>query len=312
LIHHIDPSPANLQGDISREKQPILTIDPGDTIIAATRNCDWMWEVPPSPGVYPRSLKREDRKDPQHDVGNCLTGPVAIRGAMPGQTLEVSIDNMRVADYGVSMRGGSHKERYDKLSLPDDFAWLHWSLDHDTGIATNKFGHRIKMRPFLGSIGLAPDLPGYHTNMAPYPTGGNMDCKELVTGSKLYLPVQVADALLSFGDGHAVQGDGEAGGSSIECPMEDVTLTFHLLDDMPMAWPAAKTPDAWITFGFGKTVDDAMFIALSGMLDLLTAKLGISRIEASMMSSLIIDLRVTQLVNPMVGVHAVWPDNALL
>jgi len=210
------------------------------------------------------------------------------------------------------MRGGSHKERYDKLGLPDNFAWLYWALDSAKGTATNSLGHTIKMRPFLGSIGLAPAEPGYHTNMAPYPCGGNMDCKDLIVGSKLYLPVQAPGGLLSFGDGHAAQGDGEIGGAAIECPMTDVTLTVRLLDDTPLQWPVARTPEGWITFGFAQRIDEAMYIATSGMLDLLTSKLGVSRVEASMLASMLVDLRITQIVNPIVGVHAFWAHNALV
>lgn len=311
MIHRIEPTPENLQGNISRDKKPILTIDPGDTIVAGTRNCDWCWEAPPSPDVYPDLLRREDRKDPANDVGNCLVGPVAVRGAEPGMTIEIGIEAMNVAGYGISMRGGSPRERYTRLGLSDEFAWLHWALDREAGRATNNLGHTVKMRPFLGSIGLAPDLPGYHPNMAPYSCGGNMDCKDLVVGSKLYLPIQAPGALLSFGDGHAAQGDGEIGGSAIECPMQDVTLTVNLRDDMPLNWPVAKTPEGWIAFGFAEKVDDAMFIATNGMLDLMTARLGVSRVEASMLASMLVDLRITQIVNPILGVHAFWPDDAL-
>lgn len=310
MIHQITAAPDNLQGRISREKQPILTIDPGDTIVAGTWNCDWCWNPPSSPEVYPDALPQEARKDPANDVGNCLTGPIAISGAEPGMTLEITIDDVKPGSYGITMRGGTHRERYTRLGLPDDFAWLHWSIDNERGTATNKFGHTIKTRPFLGSVGLAPDLPGYQNNMAPYPCGGNMDCKDLIVGSKLYLPVDVHDGLLSFGDAHAAQGDGEIGGSAIECPAE-ATITVKLVEDMPLKWPVALTPEAWIAFGFGATLDDAMFIATSGMLDLMTNKLGLSRTEASMLASMCVDLRVTQIVNPILGVHAYWPDGAI-
>ena len=312
MIHRIDPTPGNLQGNISREKPPILTIDSGDTIVAGTPDCGWGWEAPPSIDVLPVPLRREERKDPENDLGNCLVGPIAIRGAEPGMTLEVGIESLRLKSHGLSVRGGAHQERYTRLGLGDEFAWLGWVLDPEAGTATNNLGHTIKTQPFLGSIGLAPDLPGYHTNMAPYSCGGNMDCKDLIAGTRLYLPIQVPGGMLSFGDGHAAQGDGEIGGSAIECPMTDVTLTVRLLDDMPLKWPAAKTPEGWITFGFAEKIDDAMFIATSGMLDLMTARLGVTRVEASMLASMLVDLRITQIVNPIVGVHAFWADSALV
>lgn len=312
MIHRIEPTPGNLQGAISRDKAPILTIDPGDTIVAGTRNCDWCWEPPADPSVYPSVLEQEERKDPTNDKGNCLVGPVAVRGAEPGMTMEISIDALIVGSYGISMRGGSHKERYEKLGLPDDFAWLYWSLDADSGTATSNLGQTVRMRPFLGSIGLVPAEPGYHNNMAPYPCGGNMDCKDLIAGSKLYLPVQARGGMISFGDGHAAQGDGEIGGAAIECPMKEARLTVGLRDDMPLGWPLAWTPEGWISFGFAETIDEAMYIATSGMLDLLTAKLGVSRVEASMLASMLVDLRITQIVNPIVGVHAFWAHDSVV
>ena len=94
--------------------------------------------------------------------------------------------------------------------------------------------------------------------------------------------------------------------------MTDVTLTVRLLDDTPLQWPVARTPEGWITFGFAQRIDEAMYIATSGMLDLLTSKLGVSRVEASMLASMLVDLRITQIVNPIVGVHAFWAHNALV
>jgi acetamidase/formamidase len=227
-------------------------------------------------------------------------------------TLEVAIEGMKCASYGITMIGGSPNPRYERLGLGDEFAWIYWAIDNEAGLARASSGHTVKLRPFLGSIGLCPDLPGYINNMAPSNVGGNIDCKELVAGSKLYLPIEVPEALFSFGDGHAAQSDGEIGGSAIECPMEDVTLTLRLREDFPVTYPIAKTPDAWITFGFAENVHDATYIAVNNALDLMTAKLGMSRVDAAMLAGMIIDLRVTQIVNPIVGVHAVWRDDALV
>lgn len=312
MIHRIEPDTRILHGRFSRERKPVLTIDSGDTIIAGTRFCSWGIEPPERPDVLPPITKLADRADPVNDAGNCLVGPVAIRGAKPGMTLQVEIEGMKVATFGVSLTGGSNNPRYARVGISDEFAWMPWVIDADAGTASNLSGHTVKLRPFLGCLGCCPDLPGYVDNMAPRAVGGNMDCKDLVAGSTLYLPIEVPDALFSFGDGHAVQGDGETGDSAIECPMEDVRLTLTLRDDMPTKWPIAKTPDAWITFGFADNVDDATYIAVNNMLDLMMEKLGVSRADAFMLSGLVVDLRITQIVNPAVGVHAVWRDDALI
>ncbi|HEY3299098.1 MAG TPA: acetamidase/formamidase family protein, partial [Armatimonadota bacterium] len=126
------------------------------------------------------------------------------------------------------------------------------------------------------------------------------------------LPISVPGALFSFGDGYAAQGDGESGDSAIECPMEMVKLRLTLREDMPIKWPMADTPSGLVTFGFHEELEKASFVALSGMLDVMVERLGVSRKEAAMLASLAVDLRVTQIVNPTVGVHAVWPHDALI
>lgn len=312
MIHRIEPDIPNLHGRFSQQRKPILTIDSGDTILAGTRFCSWGIEPPERPDIRPTVTKLEDRADPVNDVGNCLVGPIAIRGAKPGMTLQVDIEGMKMATYGITLTGGSKDERYARVGLDGEFAWMPWVIDAEAGTASNLSGHTLRLHPFLGCLGNCPDLPGYFDNMAPGTTGGNMDCKDLIAGTTLYLPIEVPEALFSFGDGHAVQGDGETGDSAIECPMEDVQLTLKLRDDMPLKWPVAKTPDAWITFGFGDSVDDATYIAVNNMLDLMTKKLGISRVDAYMLTGLVVDLRVTQIVNPKVGVHAVWRDDSMV
>jgi len=311
VIHHIEPDIANCHGKLSRDRRPILTIDSGDTIVADTRFCSWGLEPPPSPDVYPTLPNVEERADPVNDVGNCLLGPIEIRGAKPGMTLEVSIEDMKCASYGITMRGGGPNPRYDRLGLNEDFGWVYWDIDSGKGVARSPGGHTVKLRPFLGSMGNCPDVPGYVNNMAPSQVGGNLDCKELVAGSKLYLPIEVAGALFSFADGHAAQGDGEVGGAAIECPMTDVTLTLTLREDFPVTYPVAKTPDAWLTFGFADNLHDATYIALNNMLDLMTSRLGVSREDASMLASAAVDIRVTQMVNPVLGMHAILRDDAL-
>lgn len=311
MIHHIEPDIRNCHGKLSRDRKPILAVDSGDTIVADTRFCSWGLEPPPSPDVYPALPPLEDRADPVNDTGNCLLGPVEIRGAKPGMTLEVAIESMKCASYGITMIGGGPNPRYERLGLPEEFGWIYWAIDNAEGVAQSPQGYAIKLRPFLGSMGNCPNADGYLDNMAPRSVGGNIDCKELVAGSRLYLPIEVSGAMFSFGDGHAAQGDGEVGGAAIECPMTDVTLTLSLLDDFPVAYPVAKTPEGWVTFGFAADLHDAAYIAVNNMLGLMTWKLGISRQQAAMLASAAVDVRVTQMVNPAVCMHALLRHDAL-
>jgi len=123
--------------------------------------------------------------------------------------------------------------------------------------------------------------------------------------------IEAPGALLSLGDGHAVQGDGEVGGTAIECSIERVELTVHVRNDLSLAWPQANTPSGWITFGVHPELKEAMLIALNCMLDVLMQRQGVVRAEALALASLAVDLRITQIVNGAVGVHAVLPHAAI-
>src|SRR5262245_3691072 len=150
-----------------------------------------------------------------------------------------------------------------------------------------------------------------HSTFPPRRSGGNLDCKELVAGSHLYLPIPVDGALFSVGDGHAIQGDGEVAGPALECPMEHVELEFYLHDTFRVEMPRAHTPMGWITFGLHEDLNEACAVALDGMLDLMRSEYNVTRKEALALSSLLVNLHVTQVVNGVKGVHAVLPHGAL-
>jgi acetamidase/formamidase len=134
----------------------------------------------------------------------------------------------------------------------------------------------------------------------------------LVAGTTLFLPIAVAGGLFSTGDGHAVQGDGESSGVAIECPMERVELSFRLRDDLSFATPRARIEGGWLTMGIHEDLNEATLIALGSMLDLMCDQLNMERAEALAIASLVVDLRITQIVNGVCGVHAFLPDGALI
>jgi acetamidase/formamidase len=159
-------------------------------------------------------------------------------------------------------------------------------------------------------MGMPPAEEGQHKTQPPRVTGGNIDCKELVAGSTLYLPIAVTGGLFSTGDGHAAQGDGEVSNTAIECPMDDVKLTFHLYPDMHITTPRALTETCWLTFGFDESLNTAAQIALDAMLDLMVEHRGVTRADALALASVVVDLRITQIANKVLGVHAVLPHDA--
>ncbi|MFC1735473.1 acetamidase/formamidase family protein [Candidatus Hydrogenedentota bacterium] len=311
MQHLLEPAIENLHGSWAAERKPILIVASGDTIIAKTRSGGWGQGAPERPDILPKRIKKSDRMDPENDIGCCLVGPIAIQGARPGMVLKVEIEELVVGEYGLCVTGKNPFGAYESKGVDDTFGWMPWVYDKEKGTATNLLGHTVKLRPFLGTLGVAPAAPGHHSNLPPRKCGGNIDCKELIAGSTLYLPIEVPEALFSFGDGHALQGDGEIGDSAIECPMERVRLTVSLRDDMNIQHPFAETQSGWLSFGFHEDLKEAMFIALNGMLDFIMTKLDISRKEALMLASLTVDLRITQAVNPVTGVHAFWPFEAI-
>jgi acetamidase/formamidase len=237
---------------------------------------------------------------------------VEVRGARAGQVLEVSIDELRVGSGGVTQAGGFETPLNERLGVEGgETVTLLWSLDADSATGRSDSGHLVRLEPFLGVIGMPPEAPGIHSTAPPRRCGGNIDCKELLPGTKLFLPIPVDGALLSAGDGHAAQGDGEVSQLAIEAPMERAVLTLSVHDELRLDWPIAWTPEAWLTFGFDEDLDEAAAIAIDGMLDLLGREHGLERREALALASIVVDLRVTQLVNGSRGIHARIAHDAL-
>jgi acetamidase/formamidase len=310
LVHEIGPVREHLHGTFSAEIEPVLTIEPGETVRFETLDAGWGLEQHPADGSTRKTFEPMDR---EFDRGHALCGPVALRGAEAGQTLVVRIDELRTGSYGWNAAGGPIAERVEPygLSVDDERLLLRWDLDREQMVATNQFGHRVAMRPFLGVMGMPPAEPGHHPTSPPRATGGNIDCKELVPGTKLFLPIEVDGGLFSTGDGHAAQGDGELSGTAIECPMDAATLTFDLLDDMPITAPHALLPDAWMTFGLNEDLDLAMYQAVNAMLDLIMRLHDVTRPVALALASTVVDVRVTQVVNGVKGAHAVLQHGAI-
>lgn len=304
--YQIEPTRENLIGTFCRDDKPILTVDPGDTVIY--RTLDAGWNV--AGGAYPRP--QFEPRDPTRDNGHAMCGPIAIRGAKPGMTLGVHIREIRTGTWGWTAAGGwDHpvNQRFGLVGKPTHE--IVWTLDPDALTATSAAGHRLGLRPFMGVMGMPPDEPGRHSTAPPRVTGGNLDCKELVAGSTLYLPIAVEGGLFCVGDGHGRQGDGEVSVIAIECPMERVVLTFTLPNEMPLKMPHAWTPAGWVTMGLHEDLNEAMYLALEGMLDLMQEQFGYERQEALALASLTVDLRITQIVNGVRGVHAVLPHGTI-
>ncbi len=311
--HDVDPEATRLHGLFSPDLEPVLTIRSGDRVRTRTPDASWApldMEPPVDLDAY-LATPRMPRPGPDHD-GHCLVGPIAVEGAEPGMTLEVRLLRIRPGAWGWTAVGGWDSPLMRALRMAHEpRTRFVWNMDDARETAVNQLGDRVRLRPFLGVIGLAPAEPGPHSTVPPRRVGGNIDCRELVEGARLFLPVETPGALLSLGDGHAVQGDGEVAGTAIECPMEDVEVEVHLHRDLTLTRPRAETPAGRVVMAFDDDLNTAVLDALEGMIGWMQELHGLTRARAVALASLAVDLRVTQIANGVCGVHAVWPDGRL-
>jgi acetamidase/formamidase len=304
--HELGPSPLKTADVFSRDLVPVLTVESGDTIVLRSLNASGHLQPQTFPGQKVPTMAGDSRR------GHCLTGPIAVRGAVAGQVLAVRFISLRPDTWGYTVAAGRDTPLTRRLALHEGPpAWLLWQIDADAGTAVNNLGHTVRIAPFHGVTGVAWDEPGEHSTIPPRAVGGgNIDCKELVAGSVLYLPVAVPGALLSIGDGHAAQGDGEVAGTAIECGMT-TELQLDLVTGRPTPGVHAETPAGQITFGFSPDLNAATGDALDAMLTWLQASYGVGKATALAIASPVLNLRVTQVANQSWGVHALLPAGAI-
>lgn len=280
--------------------QPVATIESGATVTISTVS-GRPDDVPKAPYMKSDVLEDIHNRVAMKLPGHICTGPVAVEGARPGDVLEV-----RIKDIALHYDWGYNRIRPLVGALPDDFTethLMHIALDKERMTGRLPWGLELPLKPFFGVMGTAPPPQwGMVSTLPPRRNGGNLDNKELVAGTTLYLPVFVDGANFSAGDGHGAQGDGEVCVTAIETGLIG-TFEFHVRKDMKLEWPLAETPTHMITMAFDPDLDNCVVIALRQMIDLISARTGLKRHEAYSLCSLAADLRVTQVVNGNKGIH---------
>ena len=237
--------------------------------------------------------------------GHILTGPIYIEDAQPGDVLEVRIVAVRLAiPYAYNGFGPG------RGFLPEDYPYPKMKiipLDEKQMVAKFAPGIEIPLHPFFGSMGVAPpETTGKFSSNPPWIHGGNLDNKDLVAGTTLYLPVHAAGALFEVGDGHAGQGNGEVDITALETSLVG-TFQFVVRKDMHLRWPRAETPTHFITMGLHEDLNEATKLAVREMIDFLMTEKHLSRDDAYMLSSMAADLSITELVDGNKGVHMSIP-----
>jgi acetamidase/formamidase len=290
-IHEVQPGAFNYVWDGGLE--PALEVEPGEQVLLHARDA--------SDEQISRDSTARDVADIDFSHVNPVSGPVFVKGAQPGDVLAVELLELRPGDWGwTALIPGFGL-------LADDFTepWLRISaIDPDAGSVRFADGISLPLRPFPGTIGVAPAEPGAHPILPPSRWGGNLDTRHLTAGTTLYLPVGVEGALFSLGDTHAAQGDGEVCGTAVESAM-DVVVRLSVRRDLTItapefelpARPPAPTPGYHVCTGVAPDLMEAARIAVRAMIDHLTARHELDPEEAYALASVACDLRIHELVD---------------
>lgn len=311
--HTIMPTPETVAwGYYDAAAKPVLRVNSGDEIVVGTLITSSPTRLEGA-GVPPAQVEQSLRdiyskvtnKGPG---GHILTGPIYVNGADSGDVLEVRIQKIDLAiPYAYNAFGA--KSGF----LPEDFPYSKMKiipLDRQKMVGHFNAGIDVPLHPFFGSIGVAPPASMGRLNSAPPGIhAGNLDNKELVAGTILYIPVHTAGALLEIGDGHAGQGNGEVDITAMETSL---TGRFQVIvrKDMHLTWPRGETPTHWIAMGTDKDLVQATKTAVRQAIDFLVGR-GLSRDEAYMLTSVACDVDITELVDGNVGVHVMIPKAIL-
>lgn len=290
---------------------PALTIRSGDTVVMhtlLTNSPAGLEKAGVAPADIEPALREVFAQVPPSERGpggHILTGPVAIEGAEPGDTLEVRILKVELA-----IPYAYNAFRYGAGFLTDDFPYSRMKivpLDRKAMVGRFGPGVDVPLAPFFGSMGVAPPPAfGRYDSAPPTIIGGNMDDKALVAGTTLFLPVHAAGALFQAGDGHAAQGNGEVDITALETSLTG-TFQFILHKKVTTPYPRAETPTHYISMGFDDDLSNATRKAVRNMIDWLVSAKGMTRDDAYMLVSVAGDVEITELVDRNKGVHVMLP-----
>jgi acetamidase/formamidase len=288
---------------------PVMRVKSGDTVEVQTLITSSPTRLEGA-GVKPEDVEQSLR-DIYKEVtnkgpgGHILTGPIFVEGAEPGDVLEVRIKQIKLAiPYAYNAFGPRSG------TIPEDFPYAKIRiipLDAKRMVGHFADGIDIPLRPFFGSIGVAPPPSAGRLNSAPPGIhAGNLDNKELVAGTTLYIPVHAPGALLLIGDGHAGQGNGEVDITAMETSLIG-TFQVIVRKDMHLKWPRAETPTHYIAMGIDEDLREAAKLAVREAIDFLVTEKHLTRDDAYQLASVAADFNITQLVDGTKGVHAMIP-----
>jgi acetamidase/formamidase len=312
--HRIDSNDQTVRlGVFDANLPPIVTIDSGDTVTFTNTWSHFLNKM--QPGV-PIDQLAELRKSNPGRGPHSIIGPIAVKGAEPGDVVEIRYKRLKPLNWGAvfnnpgALGTGLLAADYPRGQVK--------YLDLDLSKMNAQFAPNINvpLKPFQGTLGVAPPdgyypplSPGVTSSVPPGPHAGNVDLSELGEGSTLFIPVWKAGALIYTGDSHAVQGDGEISLTALETRMQEARIQVVLHKQKNFAWPIAETATHWITLGLDKDLNTAMQLAARNAIKFLSTRSGMSELDAYGLSSIAVSFRVTQVVDIVRGVHAMIPKS---
>lgn len=309
VVTRIPLTPDTVHGYLSNLLRPVISISSGECVEVSTLVCNW--------AIRPFRTWKEAKRHSDwvhfQELGHALTGPIYVKDAKPGDVLRIKFMSIETGDWGFSFGGPFNDKRHLLYGLKDDEQrLLQWKLNSaERKAECIDLPITLASRPFFGVVALAPADSGEHPTGPPRRTGGNIDCPMLQEGSSIYLPVEVEGALLSVGDGHALQGLGEISGSAIECPIKRATFSVDVLERGELYSPAIEFGDQRILLGLGQTADQAIHCAVTRSVNFLSAAAQLDKPTAFNLASLITDIGLTEIVNGTVCAYAKFSTSDL-
>ena len=304
-VHVVPSTPETVRlGVFDSDLPDVLEIDSGDVIVYPDTWSHFLNRMQPGVSIEDLAkLRSENSGRGPHSI----IGPIGVRGAEPGDMLEIEFQRLIPTNWGATFVNPAH---LGTGTLPEAFpeGQVRY-LNFDLAQMRAEFfkGIDVPLRPFQGTVGVAPQSGGAVSSVPPGQHAGNIDLRDLTEGALLFIPVWQVGAKLFTGDSHAAQGDGEVNNQAIETSMRELRLRVRLHKQAGWAWPYAETGEHWIALGSDADLNEAFRIATRNVIGFLERRAGLTPLDAYSLASIAVSFRVTQFVNQTRGVHAMIP-----
>ena len=291
-------------GWFNNAQPPVLTVDSGDTIVMETMMHSHNQVIPSATIEQIKKLRTDFPGRGPHT----LTGPIYINGAEPGDVLKVHLNKIVPRAYATNFNVPGMFGQFPSVYQDGQVKYLY--LDLDRMVTEFLPGVWIPLKPFPGTLGVARKDPGQYSSVPPGEYAGNMDIRDFVAGTTLYVPVHVTGALLWSGDSHAGQGNGEVNLTAIETAYKELNVTVEVVKGKPLDFPRIETPKSWISMGFDQDLNKAWDQAKAQTVKLIGELRNVQAAQAEALMLQQSDCRISQVVNIKKGIHCVTPKNA--